>query len=457
MSRRLHISTRIAVLLALFCLGAFAEDRYLVKVTGDINGVARRCGLTLVKSLTGSASGYYVLASNGAPWQTVLHNLSMDSAVKSAESEKPVWLPGKKPPVPVQPASTPAAGLRIPSTPIRYYDTWAASGYVNQPATGVINLDKALTLATGEGVVVATIDTGVDFSHPVLNRSLIRGYDFVHNAPGGQEIADTNQETTPILDQETTPILDIDSDQETTPILDGGTLIVLQQETTPILDQETTPILDGKKYPDYGHGTAVAGLIHLVAPEAKIMPLRAFGANGSASVSQIVSAISYAVDHHVDVINMSFSIQADSPALAAALTAATNAGIVCVASAGNGGGNLPVWPAAYDNVMGVAGTNNSMVRSTWSNYGSPLVTLAAPDEGIITTYPAQHYAQVSGTSFSAPQVSGAAALLVDINKRTNESLAASELTSSARHALSTGLGAGELDAYQACVTAKRKN
>ena len=453
MLRRLHTSVSVALLVLLYSIGAFAEDRYLVKLTGDVNGIARRYNLTLVKSLTGSASGYHVLSSTGVVPQTVLHNLSMDATVKSAEPEKPVWLPGRNARAPLYPASASAAGLRISSTLIRYHGSYAASGYVNQPATDVINMDKAQNLSTGQGVVVATIDTGADFSHSVLNRSLIPGYDFVHNSPGGQELADLNQETTPILDQETTPILD----QETTPILDGGTLVILQQETTPILDQETTPILDGRKFPDYGHGTAVAGLIHLIAPDAAIMPLRAFGADGSATISQIVSAISYAIDHHVDVINMSFSTKQNSPGLEAALLAATNAGIVCVAAAGNDGQSNSVWPAAYSNVIGVAGTNNSLSRSTWSNFGSPLVTLAAPDEGIITTYPQQHYAQVSGTSFSAPQVSGAAALLVDINNRTSQSLANSELTSSAKPlAAPLGLGAGELDLYQACLTARRK-
>jgi subtilisin family serine protease len=452
MLRRLHISVRIPLLVALYCLGAFAQNQYLVKVSGDVNGIANRYGLTIVKSLTGSASGYHVLSSNAAKPQTVLHNLSTDPAVLSAEPDKPVQLPGIKAAAMVYPASTPATGLRISSTPIRYYSSYAASGYVNQPATGVIDLDKAQNLATGRGAVVATIDTGADFSHTVLQNSLVSGYDFVNNVPGGQEVADVNQETTPILDQETTPILD----QETTPILDGGSAIILQQETTPILDQETTPILDGKKYPAFGHGTMVAGLIHLVAPEASIMPLRAFGADGSATVSQIVDAISFAVAHHVDVINMSFSQKVNSPALAAALTAATNAGIVCVAAAGNDGEAIQVWPASYSNVIGVAGTNDSLTRSTWSNFGSPLVTLAAPDEGLITTYPMQHYAQVSGTSFSAPQVAGAAALLVDINSKTNQSMAVSELTSGADHlAASLGLGAGELDLYQACLAAKK--
>lgn len=448
MSRRSHTSLRIALLMALFALGVFAEDRYLVKVTGDVNAIAKRHGLVVVKSLTGSAAGRHVLASTGADPKTVLRNLLSEFAVNSAETEQPVRLPGIQAAGAVHPAAAPAAASSISSTLIRYYGSYAASAYVNQPATDVINMDLAHTLATGAGIV-ATIDTGADFSHSVLRNSLTWGWDFVNGWPLGQEQADVNQETTPILDQETTPILD----QETTPILDGGTAVILQQETTPILDQETTPILDGKKYPAFGHGTMVAGLIHLVAPDAKIMPLRAFGADGSASISQIVQAIYFAVDRGVNVINMSFSVKQDSPTLKAALDYAVSQGVVCVASAGNDGQAVQVWPAAYSDVIGVASTNNQKIRSLFSNFGDSLVSVAAPGEGVITTYPQEHYAQVWGTSFSAPLVSGGASLLLDVNLRTNEAMAVSDLS----HATAIGqqLGAGELDLYQACLAARK--
>ena len=448
MSRRPHNLLRIALLTALFALGAFAEDRYLVKVTGDVNGIAKRYGLTVVKSLTGSAAGQHVLSSTGADRQTVLRNLSLEFAVNSAEVEQPVRLPGIKAASAVHPAGAPAAASSISSTLVRYYNSYAASAYVDQPATDVINMDLAHTLATGAGIV-ATIDTGADFTHSVLGGSLTWGWDFVNGWPLGQEQADVNQETTPILDQETTPILD----QETTPILDGGTAVILQQETTPILDQETTPILDGKKYPAFGHGTMVAGLIHLVAPDAKIMPLRAFGADGSASISQIVQAIYFAVDRGVNVINMSFSVKQDSPTLKAALDYAVSKGVICVASAGNDGQAIQVWPAAYSDVIGVAATNNQKIRSLFSNFGDSLVRVAAPGEGVITTYPQEHYAQVWGTSFSAPLVSGGASLLLHMNMKTNEAMAVSDLS----HATAIGqqLGAGELDLYQACLAARK--
>ena len=449
MSRKIHTSVRLALLISLCSVGALAEDRYLVKVAGGVDGIAQRYGLTVVRSLGGSAAGYYVLSSKEPISQTVLSSLATEFAVSSAEAEKAVRLPGIKAGAPVHPSGAPAAATSIPSVLISYYNSFAASAYVDQPATDVINMDKAHTLATGKGVV-ATIDTGVDFTHPVLRSSLIGGWDFVHGWPLGQEMADLNQETTPILDQETTPILD----QEMTLILDGGTAVILQQETTPILDQETTPILDGGKYPAYGHGTMVAGLIHLVAPNARIMPLRAFGADGSASLSQIVEAIYFAVDRGADVINMSFSLQQDSPNLKTTLDYTASKGVICVASAGNDGSSIQVWPAAYSSVIGVAATDNMGIRSLFSNFGNSLVTLAAPGEGVITTYPQQHYAQVWGTSFSAPLVSGAASLLLDVNGKTDGNMAEKDLS----HASAIGqeLGAGELDLYQACLAAKQK-
>jgi subtilisin family serine protease len=125
-----------------------------------------------------------------------------------------------------------------------------------------------------------------------------------------------------------------------------------------------------------------------------------------------------------------------------------------VASAGNDGQATEVWPASYSNVMGIASTNNQKIRSLFSNYGNPLVTLAAPGEGIITLYPREHYAQVWGTSFSAPMVSGAAALLLDMNSKTDEGMAVSALSNAT--AIGQELGAGELDLYQAVLAAKKK-
>jgi subtilisin family serine protease len=434
-----------SLLIGLLALAAPAEDRkYVVHLSTNTlaSTVAGRHGMSVVKSLKGSGSGICVLSApkTEESWR-VIQNLATDPGVKAAESDNPVTLPGIRAGAQVHPASASKPSFPLNGTMTRYYTSMAADAYVNQPAAAAIKISAAHKIATGKGKV-AVVDTGVDFTQPVLMGSLVPGWDFVHSRPGGQEVADLNQETTPILDQETTPILD----QETTPILDGGSAIILTQETTPILDQETTPILDGSKYPAYGHGTMVAGLIHLVAPQAQIMPVKVFGADGTATISQIVDGIYWAVDHNASVINMSFSTPVASDALKTAIDYAQSHGVICVASAGNDGQAEVVYPAAYATVNDVAAVSDQGVRSPFSNYGSE-ITLAAPGEGLITTYPGNHYAQVWGTSFSSPLVAGGAALLVDVEHNVTPAQARKALTQAVK--IGQELGAGELDLVQA--------
>jgi len=445
MLKKLNVLIPIGLLVGGLTGAASAADRgFVVHLKGNANPgiVAARHGMTVTRSLSGSGSGLHVLsAPKGQDVWSVIQSLATDPAVQAAEADAPMLLPGMKASAQVHPASATPPAFPIDGTLTRYYTGFAAQGYINQPAAGLIKISDAHKVATGAGKV-AVIDTGVDLFQPVLFGSVVPGWDFVNNVPGGQERADVNQETTPILDQETTPILD----QETTPILDGGSAIILNQETTPILDQETTPILDSRKYPAYGHGTMVAGLIHLVAPGAKILPVRTFGADGTATISQIVAAIYYAVDNGAKVINMSFSTKVPSDSLRAALDFANSRGVICVAAAGNDGQAEIVFPASYGSVIDVASTNNADVRSLFSNYGSE-IALAAPGEAVITTYPGLHYAEVWGTSFSTPLVAGGAALLVDVKGNVTPAQARQAIT----QAIPIGqeLGAGELNVYQA--------
>jgi subtilisin family serine protease len=128
------------------------------------------------------------------------------------------------------------------------------------------------------------------------------------------------------------------------------------------------------------------------------------------------------------VINMSFDIQIPSPQLQNAISYATNNGVICVAAAGNEGKMEVTYPAGLSKVIGVGSTNNSGQRSTFSNFGTSSIFMAAPGEGLITPFPGGNYAGAWGTSFSAALVSGAVASLLQINPQLSYSAVTSALS-----------------------------
>lgn len=281
--------------------------------------------------------------------------------------------------------------------PYTYYGTTVWHGYVYQPANELIRTGttQAAFNTAGSGVIVADIDTGVDPNHPVLKNVLLAGYDFTRNQSGGSEMSDVSQSTVAVLDG------------------DNVQTAQVSQSTVAVLDQSTVAVLDGNpNYSAFGHGTMTAGIIHLVAPQAQILPLKAFQANGTGYNSDILRAIYYAVAHGAKVINMSFNYTTSSQQLANAVNYATANGVICVAAAGNSGEQTTVYPGALKGVIDVASTSNQDTQSTFSNYGAPPVWLAAPGEGVMTTYPYGTYAAGWGTSFSTPLVTGTTALMV---------------------------------------------
>jgi len=152
--------------------------------------------------------------------------------------------------------------------------------------------------------------------------------------------------------------------------------------------------------------------------------------------------------------NMSFSMPQQSAELKNALNYAASNSIVSAAAVGNDGTNTVVYPAGFQNVMGVASTNLSETRSTFSNYGSD-VWVAAPGEGIISTYPFGTYAAGWGTSFSTPFVTGTVGVLANVQANMNEQAASSDIANA--EYIGYGLGHGELDVVRALNAAPNGN
>jgi subtilisin family serine protease len=266
--------------------------------------------------------------------------------------------------------------------------------YANQPAMQLIGVDSVRGLSTGAGTRIGYIDTGVDPDHPALRPWLEPGVDLVFNR-STSEFDGLSQDMMSMLDQDMMSMLD--------------------KRFMFLLDQTAASTLAGSSessnFPSaFGHGTMVAGLIHVVAPDARIVPIKAFDANGYTTVFTLIEAVYRAIDLDIDALNLSFSTTEDSQLLRQAIDAAHSHGIAIVASAGNDArdGN-DIYPASYGVVYGVAATDLNDRLASFSNYGTA-VAITAPGAFVISTVPGGRYAAAWGTSFSAPIVTGAIAL-----------------------------------------------
>ncbi|MFF4877009.1 type VII secretion-associated serine protease mycosin [Micromonospora sp. NPDC000668] len=266
-------------------------------------------------------------------------------------------------------------------------------------------------LATGAGVTVAVVDSGVDRVHPQLAGQVLAGTDLLD--PGG----------------------------------DGGRDCA-------------------------GHGTGVASIIaaapqpdvafHGLAPGARILPVRVSEqqvvqgreSGRTVSASEFARAIRWAVDHDADVLNLSVVLYADDPEVHSAVRYAVDRNVVLVAAAGNlhDNGDPRPFPAAYDGVLGVGAIGAGGGRATFSQAG-PYVDLVAPGSEVLAAAPGQGHHQVEGTSYAAPFVAATAALLRQYRPELTAAQVAERIVATADPAPGAGhgggYGAGVLNPYRA--------
>ncbi len=404
-----------------------SSQRYIVRSTGGLLSVLNLCsllGCQVQGGLDGSLGQLFLVSSTTNLLSITVSLLEASLGIVSVEVDRTLNIPRTAPLIPYAP------GQLSQRTPINYYGTSVWYGYASQPAAQIVRVPDAQIGFNVAGTgIVADIDTGVDPTHPALQGILLQGYDFTRNQPGASEL------------------LDYYSSTAACSTCAPG---YVNQSSMAIVDQSSMAIVDTAPYVAFGHGTEVVGIIHLVAPKAKILPLKAFHANGTGYLSDILRAMYYAVQNNANVINMSFDFTSSSNELTKAVNYANAHSVILVASAGNDGKQESVYPASIKNVMGVASTSDFDTRSTFSNYGSQVVWVAAPGEQIVTTYPFGSYAAGSGTSFSAPFVSGGMALLLNYD----HDLTPTEAAWAIAHAklLTPDLVNGRIDLYRALLS-----
>lgn len=306
--------------------------------------------------------------------------------------------------------------------------SWArvegVTDYAIQWAIDQIRLPEAHARQRGAGMIVAVLDTGVDATHPALAGRLVAGYDFVDLDPDPSEVGVAGQDLT------------------------------------------------------YGHGTHVAGIVAVSAPEAKIMPLRVLDRNGTGNLWVLAEALAYAVDPDgnpatndgADVINLSLSTRRPTALLDEIIDSVTceddededdddgdedededddedededededdddcrlgRKGAVVVAAAGNNSSSTREYPAGEGNLglLAIAATTPTDTLASFSNHGA-WVHLAAPGETIISAVPENQSGAWSGTSMAAPFAAGVAALVKASNPTLTPAQVAQHLQSSA--------------------------
>jgi type VII secretion-associated serine protease mycosin len=177
---------------------------------------------------------------------------------------------------------------------------------------------------------------------------------------------------------------------------------------------------DGKDIDASGHGTHVAGIIAAVAnngiggsgvaPNAKILPIQVLDQAGQGDARDVAAGVRFAADNGARVINLSLGGATESSSLTQAITYANDKGVLVVAAAGNGGAaDKPKWPASLDLTLAVTAVDQANNATSFDQRGD-YIDLSAPGANIVSTAKGD-YVTLSGTSMAAGFVAGAAALL----------------------------------------------
>ncbi len=274
MKRRMCLAGALVALL--WATPARADNRIILRTSLSLQALNTACNPLLLAPICtvvgglGDPQGQVYLITSPLDVSGLLNLLGNPLGIIDAELEQLLNLVGGLNilPTPI-PATVMSNRTLVPYPAGSTTSAW--DGYVNQPAASIVGVQDTQktfnVLGTG---IVADIDTGVDPTHPALQGVLLPGYDFTRNQSGGSELNDTS----PCPFASCPP-----------PPCPTCSPAKVNQSTAAVLDQSTAAVLDGSPYAAFGHGTMVMGIIHLVAPTAQLLPLKAFHSDGTASLS----------------------------------------------------------------------------------------------------------------------------------------------------------------------------
>src|SRR5659263_7479 len=338
----------------------------------DFENFYKSQNMTIIKDYPGI--GYHLIRVDESRLENTMDSLSLSDKFEDAEPNYIV------------------KALKTPNDS-RFRELWAMdnTGQTGGKPDADIDAPQAWDISTGsKEVIVAVIDTGVDYTHEDLAGNMWTNSGEI---PGNGIDDDSN-----------------------------GFVDDYYGWDFAYDDNDPMDV--------YTHGTHVSGTIGGVGNNGKgvagvswnthIMAVKFLDDEGNGYTSDAIDAINYATMMGADIMSNSWGGEEYSLSLKAAIQAADDAGILFVAAAGNGAGNTdqyPFYPAGYDvpNVMSIAATDQNDNLADFSNYGTSTVDIGAPGVDILSSVPGNSYSSFSGTSMAAPHVSGAAALLKAFN------------------------------------------
>lgn len=281
-----------------------------------------------------------------------------------------------------------------------------------------LGIRDAWEKATGKGIIVGVVDTGLDFDHED-----IQGQMWINE----KEDLNNNGRLDPWPSTEVRDgvsgdfdFIDNDGNGYADDVIGYDFVNVSSRNLGDDLDPDPIP------YDEESHGTSMAGIIAArhnnglgiagIAYDSKIMSLRAFDISGAGESDDIAAAVLYAVMNGANVLNFSFGEEYYSPLLHDVIKFAYANDVVMVGSSGNNNWYRKHYPSDFEEVISVGGITERFYKSSVSNYGNR-VDILAPGQAVPSLIPNNQYSAKSGTSVASPHVTATVALLLEQNPK----------------------------------------